>query len=112
MGRLTALAVLLASVAPCTALRAQEPPQLADQNAWTLAQFLEHASRYSPLVLGAEAEAARHEAMLGKAQAYRHLGQETRERQALQRFLDKFPKSSLSGKARLRLSRLQSTSSR
>ena len=51
------------------------------------------------------------EALLGTAEAYRRMGLEARERETLQGFLQRFPKSSLSGKARSRLNQLNNTSS-
>lgn len=46
------------------------------------------------------------EALIGKAEAYRRLGMEAKERDTLRTFLDRFPDSSLSGKARGRLSQI------
>jgi tetratricopeptide (TPR) repeat protein len=51
------------------------------------------------------------EAFLGMADAYRSLGREDREVETLRRFMEKYPQSNLSGKARIRLDQLVDSSS-
>jgi TolA-binding protein len=51
------------------------------------------------------------EAFIGMADAYRLLGQEQQEVETLQRFIEKFPTSSLSGKARKRLKQIDGSAS-
>ena len=46
------------------------------------------------------------EALLGMAHSYRRLGLEDREAETLQRYIERYPKSGLLGKARSRLEQL------
>ena len=47
------------------------------------------------------------EALFGVAGAYRRLGNSNEERAALRRFLERYPRSSMQGKARARLAELE-----
>jgi TolA-binding protein len=66
-------------------------------------------ARYKAYLRQAPTGPLAEEALLGAADAYRRLGLEEQEEETLRRFVEKFPKSSLSGKARTRLKQLSDT---